>query len=57
VWQCEYHACFIGRFCVMLAKFVYLPWIGNYQKTGEVVFIGFDAFLQHFHSIPFCRSF
>ena len=37
----------------MLAEFVHLPRIGNYQKTGEVVLVGLNAFLQHFHSVAY----
>ena len=35
----------------MAAYFVYLPGIGNYQKTGEVVLVCFYAFLQHLHAV------
>ena len=38
---------------MMLAEFVHLPGIGNYQKTGEVVFVRFNAFLKNFHAVTF----
>ena len=53
--QSEYHACLIGCVGVMLAKFVYLPGIGNNQEAGEIVFVRFDTFLKDFHSVAFCR--
>ena len=41
----------------MAAYFVYLPRIGNYQKTGEVVLVCFDTFLQHLHAVTLGSSF
>ena len=42
---------------MMLAEFVYLPGIGNNQKTGEVVLVRFNTFLKDFHAVTFSCCF
>ena len=37
--------------------FIYLPRVGYDQETGEVMFVGFETFLQDLHAITLCSSF
>ena len=44
--KCEYHACLVDVLAAMPVQFIYLPRVGYDQETGEVMFVGFDTFLQ-----------
>ena len=50
--ESENDVCFVEN-GVLLSYLVHLPRICHYQKTGEIVFVGFDAFLQYLHSVAF----
>ena len=55
--KCEYHACLVDVLAAMPVQFIYLPRVGYDQETGEVMFVGFDTFLQDLHAITLCSSF
>ena len=55
--QREYHACLVHFLVAVAAQLVHLPGVCHNQKTGEVVFVGFDTFLQHLHAVTFGGGF
>ena len=57
MWKSEYDTCLVGCIGMMLTEFVYLPGIGNNQKTGEVVLVCFNTFLKDFHTVTFSCCF
>ena len=55
--QREYHACLVHFLVAVAAQLVHLPGVCHNQKAGEVVFVGFDTFLQHLHAVTFGGGF